>query len=255
MRKLLLSTAAFGMLAASGASAQVLTTIDTLVDTVIGGTPNTAVFSGIAENAGAIDGSVNIDGAGMVESSNLSDSTTDLGTSLGAVNFTNNAQASTTIGGSTSSITSNVAGLVNCDLGAAGDATEVDCAFGAEGVNFNDLVTTATAVANASTQMDFGAVSSLAVGAVNQIDMNVTMSGASSITDSAASTTDTASSAASNALEAASVVGTTIAWNNADIDGSANINLGMTSASFESIGTTAAGAINTGTITSMINGE
>jgi hypothetical protein len=255
MRKILLSTAAFGMLAASGASAQVLATIDDLVGTVTGATPNTAVFSGIAENSGFIDGSVNIDGAGMVESSNLSDSTSDFSTSLDSVLFTNNAQGSTLVGGSTVSILSNVAGLVNCDAQSAADGAEVGCDFGAEGVNFNDLVTTVSTVANASTQMNFGDVSSLAVGAVNQIDMDVTMSGASSITDLAANTTDTASTAVLNALEAASVVGTTIAWNNADIDGSANIDLGMTSASFSSIGTTAAGAINTGTITSMINGE
>lgn len=263
MRKLLLTTAAVSMLAATGASAQVLASVDAIVDTVTNTTAglvaNVGVVTSFANNQADIDGSIDISGLGAVGGSVTDSIITDATGTLTGLTFVNGGSATGASGTAPNiDVSSTIPALgVVCDVTAEGDTSSAaDCNLGATSLTIADIITdTNTTVNNATTQMDFGAVSSAALGAVNSGAVTAVVNGAAAISSSAANSSSTASSAALDSVEAATVVATSAAYNDATtVDGSIGIDLDATSATFASIGTTAAGAINSGAISATING-
>lgn len=262
MRKLLLSTAALGMIAAGGASAQVLDSVDDILAglTTIQTGAQAAVsnVAGVAQNTAEIDASIVINslGQGTAEQSR----TFTLDDSLDTTAMLSVRDLSNTAGFSFADEGGGFASLDDCLVGAAGDESgSGECILSVERLleeateNTRLRISDGASASQRATTQDFGAVAATAIGAANLHDINIAMSGVTAGASSAANTSTTAANAASDTVFAASVNALNIADNAAEIDASFTGDFLDGNVSFKSIATTAIGAANIGGISAAIN--
>lgn len=233
LHKKLAVAAVFGataMLPTMG-SAQVIEDIGTLIaDT---DEEVAALISSIAGNNADIDGSINItvDGsAGGALSGNFSDTTNDI----------LDAAGNAAVEGSTADGTGGAGSFAGS---LAVDWFEDNSTI-SEGAFAGEI---------GETTVDIGDVSATALGAVNNGTVDLTET-AGSINSSSSAATSSTDSAANYALAAGSGISVEqVAVNTGLIDGTATINFSG-NGSIGEVGTTAAGAINTSTVTAAITG-
>lgn len=265
MRKLLLSTAALGMIAAGGASAQVVNDLDEILDglTTIQTGAEAAVsnVAGVAQNSAAIDASIVIDATGQGGASAASDaaaSNTASDSALLALTGLSLGSEFSFVGGDgTASLP-----LIDCEADATGTGAGAgECGLDIEGLLAASTASASAAASNAAaasqvaTTQDFGAVSATAIGAANLHTIDATMNGVTSVTGSAANSSNTAASATSDTVFAASVNALNVADNVANVDAFFDGTFAGGNVSFDSIETTAIGAVNSGGIIALINGD
>lgn len=258
MRKLLFTTAAVSMLAATGASAQILASVDALVDSVIGGaastagTSNTAVFTTFANNAAAVGGNVDINIAASAAAGSVSANAAD--TTSGALSGLNFQQAVSSAGAGSANTNATIDALtLDCLSGTTGTAPAAACGLILGALNLSTDASTSSVTTNLAQTVNIGAVTTAALGAVNSGTITAVMSGASSASASAAETSLTASNASANAAEAASMVATAGVFNTGAINGGVAVDFTNMTGSVGAISTTAAGAINSGNVNGSIN--
>ncbi len=232
LHKKLAVAAVFGataMLPTMG-SAQVIPSINTLIaDT---DEEVSALISSIAGNDAAIDGSIDItvDGsAGGALAGNFSTTTNDILDAAGSASTASSAAD---------------AGASNATEGALAIEWFEDNSIISEGAFSGEIGETTVAL---------GDVSATALGAVNNGTVDLTETAGSINTSSSAATSST-DSAANYAMAAGTGVSVEqIAANTGEITGTATINFSG-NGSIGEVGTTAAGAINTSTVTAAITG-
>jgi len=219
-------------LVASTASADgVVDSFDGLVDDVLA-SANASFFSG-AVNTAAIDASVDISAGGDLPAGEL---TVTYGTAVTLDNFS--ATGDDVLGTGLSALSGGFDDTGNSDTN--GGATYLD---GIEATLKSETIS-----------QNFGDVTTVAAGAINESTMTLTETGAIA----SASAKDIAGSASVD-INSSNTVGSQVgaltgALNTASIDGSVNIDMVNASGGGASIGTTAAGAINTSELTATFVG-
>ncbi len=232
-------TLAAAILAVTGttASAQV---VDEILDTIelleIGG-----IVANLATNLNEVDGSIDI----SVGGANGGSTTTTLTQNAvaGAAAAAANAAAS---GTGASSDVDLFGGLLagDCDAGAG----STDCSLSLTDVSV-DFSSIDDAVASTeATIATFGNIASTAIGAVNDTTATITETAAMVTTSSASNSSSTAATADFMSSVGSGLIVLSGATNANDIFGDVTINVGAGSTNFGEVGTTAAGAINTGNI-------
>jgi len=222
MRKLLLSTAAIGIIAASGASAQVLASFDNIVDEIM--QESDVNFIGAALNDADINGNINITVEGQSGENDRDYS--DI--------YTRD--------------------FLDADAGFSGflgiGATE-----GSATADFitDSLVDVSSSLANTTTV--FGNMTTLAAGAVNDVDVNVEGFGGEIVASGAAGTATTWADADFAALGGEGITGLVFAGNEGEIFG--QIELELTGGNFTTgnLSATAVGAVNSGDISASLIGS
>lgn len=264
MRKALPFVAVAATCLPSLGSAQVLADIESIVATVIGSTPTTGVFLGIAENYGAVDGSVSISVTGAAQVSQSVESLQDNSVTLdgGTVGAEFAGTGLPGLAGS-GAISENVFGApfvpgdYNCDVEAEGLAFAGACSGSLNTATLTDISQNSfvSVTGDGMISATFGNISTLAAGAVNDytLTLDLSMNGLVNSSESTASTSNTLASSSSAIASSAALVGMTVAFNEADIDGSVTVAINAASGGTSGISTTAAGAINTGTIIVTVN--
>ena len=222
MRKLLLSTAAIGIIAASGVSAQVLESFDGIVDEIMANAD--ANFIGAALNDADVFGNIDISVVGQSGSS--SEDTT----------------SATII---TESFTSGSAGAFFGLI--AGEAADFSGSF--------SEVTASETEALFATTTTFGDMTTLAAGAVNDVDIDVVGFGGSIQSAASASTSSTESEAFFDALGGDGLTGLVFAGNTGEIQGQIELTLDGGNFVTGNLGTTAVGAVNAGSISANFVGD
>lgn len=215
--KLFAGTGLAALMLAGTASAQVVAqSFDNLVDQVLADT-NAAMFAG-AVNTAEVDGSINITAGAILPpgAQNISESFESVSLS--------NAQ----------------------DGSIPAENSSED----------RELGSFSAAISVGEVTQDFGEVATLAAGAVNDAEFNLNETGATSAASAEAFTSNTGINAAADALQGSDIGIVTGALNTADIDGSVSMATPNASVIAEGVGTTAAGAISTSSITaSFVGGE
>ena len=280
MTKFMLSAATAALLTATGASAQVVDSFNQTIDDALAGVP--ASFASMAINNMGIDGSIDISGdADQAFSGAFTyDETTDNSTSEQATVIDNSidydrlditSQMSAANGGAASDVFGNAV-----DSGTGGSAafdgtyTEISEATTATDNSTTDINTATSDVSiagdlavEAATQ-SIGDVSSLAAGAVNTGNFNVTENAGVLDDSSLASTSSTMAEASSMASFGSGVGIVSAAVNDstnsntddlASINGSIGISMAAGNFSVGSVDSVAAGAINTTDVTAIFFGS
>ncbi len=265
MRKLLLSTAALGMIAAGGASAQVVNDLDLILQglTTIQTSAEAAVsnVAGVAQNSADIDASIVIDATGQGGATAANDAAASNSASDSALLAITGLEL-----GSAFSFAGDGAGntslpLIDCTTLADGDSGAGECGLDVDGLLAASTASASAAASNAAsatqvaTTQDFGAVAATAIGAANLHTIDTTMNGVTTATGSASNSSSTAASASSDIVFAASVNALNVAENSANIDAFFDGTFTGGNVSFDSIETTAIGAVNSGGIIALINGD
>ncbi|PQO22724.1 hypothetical protein C2I36_11430 [Rhodobacteraceae bacterium WD3A24] len=258
MKRIFLSAAAIAAISATGASAQVVG-VNTMTDIINGVMANaSANFAGIAVNDQDINGFIDINSTGSAGGSTSEFNIDSETIGIGSLGITNDAEQSSLAGGGLANIAinSSLTGIYDCDVSAVGDASSGACGLTAGEVSFSDTLDTTSLTENGGmTSQEFGAVSALAAGAVNDTTLAITEVAGTVSTAAEAATSNTSSSSSFDLATGSGVSGFGYAGNEGIIDGSATINLAGGNIGFESIGTTAAGAISTTDITASFIGE
>lgn len=211
-----LAATAMAAVFAIPASAQVADSFDNLVDTVLDET-NASFFSG-AVNTAVVDGSVNIT-AGVEAAAG----TTDLIVSTATTNIQDDS--------------------ISSDEGGFADvSTEIEESTVAFASTTNEIT------------QEFGDVSSVAAGAISDSTLELDQTGAT-----ATSAVNNSAGGSSFIADASDVTGEAFgvmqgALNTANIDGSINMETVNANVVADSVGSVAAGAINTGSITATFVG-
>lgn len=213
---------------ASPSVAQVAASFDGLVDDVLEGT-NAAFFSA-AINTAAIDGSVNIVAGSVVPAGELVIQQANTVSENAVGSFSLNTSVSDSL---------------------LSTSTIADGSF-----DFSDVNETVdrTMVTVEAVNQNFGDVSTVAAGAISDSTMNLTETGslATAAVNSTGSLTGFTGDASNTAGANVGVIQAAI--NVADINGSISLSMANASGGATSIGSVAAGAINTGKITATFVG-
>jgi hypothetical protein len=226
MNTKMILAAAIVAVSGTAASAQVVTEINTLMNTLttnVGGT-----FADIALNFNAINGSVDISENGQNAGDNSTDnSITDL----------------------------YVISEVDADLDLSGlPGGSVDLGLDIGSLSDNDSILNVVTATTEATTMNFDDIATTAVGAVNSGTMSLTEGAASIISGSATNASSTAASADFASLVGSGVAGLQGAANFADITASITVSGNGGSMDFETLSTVAAGAIDSSSITAIFVG-
>ncbi|WP_284266346.1 hypothetical protein [Roseicyclus amphidinii] len=241
MKAKFMMTAAALALAAGGANAQVVEDLTDLA-AAYGG-----VFVNVATNFESIDGSIDITGAGEAGGNLTGDFNFDSGIDVTNIDILGGATDGA-VGGATVDV--NVFGEDVCD--ATGDSVECDVAGDIS--EFANASGAFNATLNA-TDLNFGDLSTLAAGAVNDTTTDLTEEAGSIVASSGGFTTSTESNASFEALSGAGTIVLSGATNFATIDGGVQVITGGGNMDGGAISTTAAGAISTADITATFFGE
>ncbi|MDT0681114.1 hypothetical protein RM543_00330 [Roseicyclus sp. F158] len=270
--KLLLSAATAALLTAGGASAQVVDAFNGLSDDVLASVP--ASFAAVALNDMAIDGSINVtvdgvsggafDFSGSTASENeeeASNSSSDNSIDFDITSISSELSAATD-GVASDTFGNNVDGTGAFEGSFDEDLTNVtDTASEAasSASSASNSTTELSGNINASTQ-SIGDIKSLAAGAVNTGNFDLTENGAIIDSSSAANTSNTMSEAMASATFGSGIGVISAAINDdsenngATINGSITASLGAGNIGVGDIGSTAAGAINTSEVNATFFG-
>jgi hypothetical protein len=265
LKAIALGTVAAMALVPTVASAQVVNDIENLVYQLNLGVANRANLAAI--NLAAIDGGVNITvtGASGGTTSDILDESV-LSTNV-VTNAIDNSSIDTQSGtgswasagiGSTSDIDATVdgnsVGTGSGDYSYDWSQSETDINNTVTDLTIDTTDTSNIATTSAQTTFDIGDVTTAALGAVNSGDIDLTETAGTVDTASLASTSTTSASA-----DYASAIGSgnsamSMALNLADIDGAVTATINGGSGSLGNVSTTAAGAINSGSIIANVVG-
>jgi len=238
--KMMLPLTMAGLFAASAASAQVAASFDNLVDQVLGATDTDFISASV--NLSDINGSIDITGG----SDNAPGDT-----------------ASDTSNSSTSNIDNTVSNAIdNSTLNEISDATgsssdavnAIDNTVTTATTATTDSTTEATSAAFASVTQNFGEVSSVAAGAINDSTGTFTETGSLASVDIDTNTINTAFSGVADNTTGGGIGSVNTAVNLGSIDGSITMALTNANVGATSIGSVAAGSINTSDITATFVG-
>jgi hypothetical protein len=269
LKAIALGTVAAMALVPTVSSAQVVNDIENLVYELNQDVANRANLAAI--NLAAIDGGVNISvtGANGGTTSTITD-----GSSIAnnvVTNATDNSSldiqsgtgswASAGVGSSSDLDASAVVGVIGGSDGTGSGDISFDWSQSQTNIDntITDTTLTTTATSDAATSsdqttFDIGDVTTAALGAVNSGDIDMTEAAGTVDTASLASTSTTSASA-----DYASAIGSgnsamSMALNLADIDGAVTATINGGSGSLGNVSTTAAGAINSGSIIANVVG-
>lgn len=205
------------------------------------------VFVNVATNFSDIDGSIDITGEGEAGGSLAGEFNFDSGIDVSNIDIIGGATDGA-VGGATVDV--NVFGEDVCD--ATGDSVQCDVAGDIS--EFANASGAFNATLN-STDLNFGDLSTLAAGAVNDTTTDLTEEAGSIVASSGGFTTATESNASFEALSGAGTIVLSGATNFASIDGGVQVITGGGNMDGGAISTTAAGAISTADITATFFGE
>ncbi len=238
-------TLAAAILAVTGtaASAQVVTEItDTIEALAIGG-----IVTNLATNLSGVDGTINIAVGGSNGGTlNTTDTINEI---YAAAGVTIDADAT----GDAASSSANLAGGLLIGDCAAG-AGSTDCGLSLTGVSVDFSETLSELETTLATTATFGDIASTAIGAVNDTTADVTEMAATVSTSSASNSSSTAANASFDSSFGSGLLILSGATNAADIAGAVDIAVDAGNTNFGAVGTTAAGAINTGNIIAQFVG-
>ena len=247
--KVLFPLVAAGIMASSTGSAQIADSFDNLVDQVLT-FPNAANFFVGAVNVGDVDAAVDI----SVNVSALNSTSSSASASSDSVNYLEDL--SDTFTNVSASGGPGTSGGNVFDLGAAdisGSATFADItssvSLGSSSFSRSSSDSLSEVVS------EFGAISTVAAGAVNDVEIDLNQVGDTAIVDA-----DYSAGSVVTAITSTNITGGDIgvimgALNVAGIDGSVNLSFSNAAGGAESIGTTAVGAINSGSLTATFVGN
>ena len=268
LKAIALGTVAALALVPTVSSAQVVDDIENLVYQLNLDVANRANLAAI--NLAAIEGGVNITvtGANGGATSTVTDNST-IDTDV-VTNAIDNSSIDTQSGtgswasagvGSSSNLTATIIGVTGSSDGTGSGDISYDWSESQTAIDNTVTDTTLTTIATSDaatssdqTSFDIGDVTTAALGAVNSGDIDLTETAGTVDTASLASTSTTSASA-----DYASAIGSgnsalSLALNLADIDGAVTATINGGSGSLGNVSTTAAGAINSGSIIANVVG-
>ena len=267
LKAIAFSTAAVMAMVPSTSSAQV-TDILNLVSAINADVANKANLAAI--NLSTVDGGVDITvtGSNGGTSNGVTDVrtiTTNLittATNESTVDVQSGGGAWASAGdGSSSTIDADAIALLAGSVGTGSGEFDYDWSQSANDIDnsINDQSTDVDSLIDATastlaTSFDIGDVTTAALGAVNSGDIDFTETAGSLITGSMADTTSTSASADYAALIGSGTAGISLAANFATIDGAVTATITGGSGSLGNVSTTAAGAINSGSIIANVVG-
>lgn len=252
--KVLFPLVAAGVMASSAGSAQVAASFDNLVDQVLPGDNMANFFVGAFNTnfvSAGVDISVSVSALNSTSNSASSETET-FNTLVDLTDTLTNVSASGGPGGSGGNV---------FDLGAAGQSF-ADISGSA---TFADLTSSVSSTTNSVSESsaanlsevvsNFGEVSTVAAGAVNDVDITLTQVGDTAIVDA-----DYAAGSVGTGILSTNITGGPIgvimgALNVAPIDGSVVMSFTNAAGGATSIATTALGALNTGSLTATFVGN
>ena len=247
--KVLFPLVAAGVMASSAGSAQVATSFDSIVDEVLTGDNVANFFVGAVNTSfvsASVDISVNVSALNST-SSNLS-SVTSTENSLydDTETFTD---VSASGGGGT--LGGNVFGLGAGDVSGSAEFADLASSISTTA----NSVTSSASVSLSEVVSNFGEVSTVAAGAVNDVDITLTQVGDTAIVDA-----DYAAGSVGTGIVSTNITGGPIgvifgALNFAPIDGGVNMDFTNAAGGATGIATTAVGALNTGSLTATFVGN
>jgi hypothetical protein len=238
--KMILPLTAAGLFAASAASAQVAASFDNLVDQVLGATDTDFISASV--NLAAINGSIDITaGSDNTPGDTASDSSTSSTSSI-------DETVSNAIDNSTLLETSDATGSTSDAVNA------IDNSVTNAITNTTDSTTEASSEAFAAVTQNFGDVSSVAAGAINDSTATITETGSLASVDINTNAINTAFSGVASNTTGGGIGSVSTAVNLGGIDGSISMALTNANVGATSIGSVAAGSINTSDITATFVG-
>jgi len=255
--KVLFPLVTAGVMASSSGSAQVVDSFDDLVDDVLG-VENAAGFFAGAINTNLVSASIDISVNVTALDSSI-DSTSIL--SLSNTTFEDLTDTFTDVSASGTSATAggNVFDIGSADINISG--TFSDVSGSATFAELTSSVWSSTGSFTSSTSQSlsdvvssFGDLSTVAAGAVNDVEITITQTG-----DSATVEADYAAGTVGEGITSENFTGGKIglvmsAVNNAPIDGSVSMSFINAAGAATSISTTAVGSLNAGSITATFVG-
>ena len=252
----MITVAILSAVMASPSVAQVAASFDNLVDDAFVGI-DTTFFSG-AVNSATIDGSIVLNGGAALQGGSLA--TASNGSLTESVNVAANEAANAAANEAADiAVNINAAGLPG-GLVIAGDAAASAASSSASSSAFSAAASSVSTEAESATlivgavQQNFGEVSTVAAGAINDSQVNLTQTGslaASAVNSSAGSAAFAGSASNTTGTAFSAVQG---AFNSASIIGTIDVNMANASGGATSVGTVAAGAINAGGISATFIG-
>jgi hypothetical protein len=149
------------------------------------------------------------------------------------------------IGESTSSLAETTNDTFNGGLGEGAFYSSSDLVMELEDLTMDNSAATTINESTAATLQSFGNVSSVAAGALNTATFTVSETAGTTVASSAGETLTTLASASDEIASGSGLLVTGDALNTALIDGSITVDLDGGNIAFDSIGSVAAGALNT----------
>jgi hypothetical protein len=249
--KALFPIVAAGVMASSAASAQVSVSFDNIVDQVLTDDNGGNLFSG-AVNLAGVDASVDISVNVSALNSTSSSSSGGEGSFSETIDLTDtltDVSASSSSGGGTGA--NDVFGLGASDVSGSATFTDLQTSIS----SFTSNSTSASSSTLSTVVSNFGAVTVIAAGAVNDVEISFTQDGDEATVLSTYSAGNVASSVDAQNFAGADIGIMNFALNTAEIDGKFTANLTNNAGLAESISTTAVGALNAGSVTAVFVGS
>jgi len=255
--KVLFPLVTAGVMASSSGSAQVVESFDNILDNVLQA-DNVANFFAGALNTNSV--AADIDISVNVSALNSTSASTSLGSTTNDAFFDlTNTFTDVSASGTSSTAGGNVFDIGSADLNISGTFTDVSGSAAFADLTSSVWSSTGSFTSETSQSLSevvssFGDLSTVAAGAVNDVEITITQTG-----DTATVEADYAASTVGEGITSTNLTGGKIglvmsAVNNAPIDGSVSMSFINAAGAATSISTTAVGSLNAGSLTATFVG-